>query len=598
MTIFEVGINKTYNSISEAIFAAEDGDEIKIYPGFYNETFDCLKDLTFTGVPDDVKNFSTYPQIYNGDENQVNSIIGKCSFSNIIFVEQKAADFKDYEKILGGEKLADELIKKYRREEEENSHLEVFCLVVENEAHFENCHFIGGRNYGVIVDLNNTKKAPVFANCGFYLNYYAGIHVVGKKSSPAVVFQNCKFAYNGNGIYGGNFDLKDCKLHHNKANGVLFMANESRLEHCDLYRNGCGISGGEKGAISINETDIHTNYSEGINLINNSKLLMNKSEVRMNKDGVIIGGKSTLLAVDCEFKDNGGDGFLCLDKSEITLQNCLVSENEEKGIEVNNKAKVSVYDSRILNNSDDGVYAGKNCSINLRGSDFIENRNGVHLKGKAEGIINTCAFASNRDCELFVTENSKCQVEKSHFVTKQLPERHKKNERAVAVMCADKTGSKFNDCEFRSQKTKDTILAILMDEADGYFTDCIFQEAENGIVVYNRSGCEIKKCKFVDCANLDIYHKSKLTSWVVVEDTELSEATKKHLSITEIEIVRPLLPKLNEEERKIISMYYNLYSENPEEEYRLTGDELALYFNIPVKRVVAAFNKIAKLAEE
>lgn len=108
MTILEVGINKTYKSISEAIFAAVDGDEIKIYSGFYNETFDCLKDLTFTGVPDDVKNFSTYPQIYNGDENLVNSIIGKCSFTNIIFVEQKAADFKDYEKILGGEKLAED----------------------------------------------------------------------------------------------------------------------------------------------------------------------------------------------------------------------------------------------------------------------------------------------------------------------------------------------------------------------------------------------------------------------------------------------------------------------------------------------------------
>lgn len=68
MTILEVGINKTYKSISEAIFAAVDGDE-----------------------------------------NLVNSIIGKCSFTNIIFVEQKAADFKDYEKILGGEKLAEKL---------------------------------------------------------------------------------------------------------------------------------------------------------------------------------------------------------------------------------------------------------------------------------------------------------------------------------------------------------------------------------------------------------------------------------------------------------------------------------------------------------
>ena len=56
-------------------------------------------------------------------------------------MEQKAAELKDYEKILGSEKLSDELIKKYRRKEEENSHLEVFCLVVENESHFENCRF-------------------------------------------------------------------------------------------------------------------------------------------------------------------------------------------------------------------------------------------------------------------------------------------------------------------------------------------------------------------------------------------------------------------------------------------------------------------------
>lgn len=598
MAILEVGINKTYCSISEAIFAAEDDDEIKIYPGFYNETFDCLKDLTFTGVPDDVKNFSTYPQIYNGDENQVNSIIGKCSFSNIIFVEQKAAELKDYEKILGGEKLSDELIKKYRREEEENSHLEVFCLVVENESHFENCHFIGGRNYGVIVDLNNTKKAPVFTNCGFYLNYYAGIHVVGKKSSPAVVFQNCKIGYNGNGIYGGNFDLKDCKLHHNKANGVLFMANESRLEHCNLYRNGCGISGGEKGSISINETDIHTNYSEGINLINNSKLLMNKSEVRMNKDGVIIGGKSTLLAVDCEFKDNGGDGFLCLDKSEITLQNCLVSENEEKGVEATDKSKVSVFESRFISNGDSGVFANKMVTLKLQESDFIENLYGVHLKSKSSGIINTCAFAANKRCELFIIEKAKCEVEKSHLITKQLPEKHDDDACAIGVLCTDSTESRFTDCEFRSVKVNDAMHVLLIGEADGHFTDCIFQEAENGIVVYNRSGCEVKKCKFVDCAKLDIYHKSKLTSWVNVTDTELSEATRKDLSIKDYEIAKRLLPQLNEEQQKIISMYYNLDSENPEEEYRLTAEEVALYFNIPVKRVAAAFNKLAELAED
>jgi len=453
-------------------------------------------------------------------------------------------------------------------------------------------------NFPVVVDLNNTKIAPEFSNCGFYLNYYAGIYVTGKKSSPTAVFNNCKVTYNGNGVYGGNFNFKECDVHHNQSNGVLFYANESKLEQCNVYSNGCGIAGQEKGSLSINETDIHTSYSEGINLGGNAKLLVNKSKIHINKEAAILSGKSNFLAVECEIKNNNGDAILCTENSELTLQTCVISENIENGIEATDKSKISVFESRILNNGWDGLYAGKKSQIKLRDSDFIGNRNGAHFKGQAEGIVNTCAFASNADCDFFVTDTSKCEFEKSKFITKQLPEQHKKNERAVAVLCADKTEARFKECQFRSQKTKDTIIAILMGEADGYFSDCDFQDAENGIVVYNQSGCNVKKCKFTNCFNLDIYHKSKLTSWVDVKETDLSEATKKDLSVKDYEIARKLLPELNDEEKKIISMYYNLDSENPDEEYRLTAEEVALYFNIPVKRVERAFNRLAELAEE
>jgi len=372
MAILEVGIDKTFKSITSAINTAEKGDEIKIYPAFYNEAFDCDKDLIFTGVPDDMEDFTTYPQIYNGEKDQYTRITGRCSFNNLIFVELPSDESKELQRIITGEGLSDELIQKYRREENENSHEELFCLAVESESVFENCHFIGARNYGVVVDLKNTKNAPVFTNCGFYLNYYSGVYITGgKKSVSSVVIQNCKTVCNGNGVYGGNLDLKNCKVYHNTSNGVLSVENESKLEHCEFYENGAGVR-------------------------------------------------------------------------------------------------------------------------------FMEH---------AKGIISSCSFASNTDCELFITETSECEVEKSHFITKQLPENHKKNERAVAVMCADKTNARFTACEFHSQKTKDTILAILMGEAVGIFTDCIFQEAENGIVVSNQSKCDVNNCKFADCLNMEIDKK-------------------------------------------------------------------------------------------
>jgi len=149
MGIFEIGKDKKYKTITAAILDAEDGDEIRIYPGFYNEVFDCMTDLIFTGVPSDIKDLSTYPQIYNGDENQFTNIVSKCEFSNIIFTANDSVLPEEFRKICSDENLDEEIIQKYRREELENSHKEVFCLVVENGSRFENCHFIGGRNYGV-----------------------------------------------------------------------------------------------------------------------------------------------------------------------------------------------------------------------------------------------------------------------------------------------------------------------------------------------------------------------------------------------------------------------------------------------------------------
>ena len=46
MALFEVGNKKDYKTISSAIEAASDGDEIIIEPGYYAECFEINKELS------------------------------------------------------------------------------------------------------------------------------------------------------------------------------------------------------------------------------------------------------------------------------------------------------------------------------------------------------------------------------------------------------------------------------------------------------------------------------------------------------------------------------------------------------------------------
>ena len=594
--VLEVGMNKEFTQIIDAIKAAENGDEIKIYPGLYNEAFDCEKNLTFTGVPENTEAFNTFPKIYGHGEN-VTSFLGKCVVKNIIFLENENLSEDDLQKLCSGKRLSEKEMQKYRRPENENDHSELFCVGVVNTTYFKNCFFIGARNSGVVVDLDRCNGNPVFNNCGFFLNYNTGVSVGCKKSTSTAEFDNCKFSFNGFGIFGGSFNLENSELHHNFSAAVLFNRNESNLLNCDVYRNGSGISGTDNGFLTIEKSDIHTNYGEGIDLTKSSKIELNKCSVHMNKDAVILSEKSNFMGKDSEIDSNGGDAFLCLDNSELSLENCCIKENEEKGIEAQEKSKVTVKNCKIFSNHDDGIFAKETVSVKVENTDATENRTALHLKGKSDAEIVNCNFKKSGDCELFVTENSKCKVEKSVLETKEFSGKHKKYEKAVAAMCSDKAKVQFSECRLTSDKTKDTNLAMLIGETCADFINCKFTNAENGIVVYEKSKCTVNNSKFGDILNFDILQKSKLTSVLNVQNTKLSEKTLKDLSLTEKEILRKILPKLSPKEQEIVSFYYNL-EEIPEYKSRLTIEETSLYFNISGRRVRNVLEKAAKLAEE
>lgn len=328
MAVLEVGKDKTYSTIPAAIAKSSDNDEIRIYPGFYGETFTCDKELIFTGYPKNPYDYSTYPQICNNDEIYIER---NCSFSNIIFTNI-SFDNTDLQRICENRILSDETVQKYYRKTNEHQKKEPSFLVIQSKSSFSNCFFAGAKNYAVIVDLNRAKENLIFRDCGFYLNWKGGIDIRGIKDDAVTILENCSISYNDTGIEGGVFSLNDTKIHHNFSTGILFSDNECRMKRCDIYRNRLGIKGCGNGKAFIEETGIHTNYFEGINLSGNAEVSFNKSEILMNNNSVIMTDKSSFHASDSEFMHNEKDIFACEDGTDIVLNNCLIPSLLEKPV--------------------------------------------------------------------------------------------------------------------------------------------------------------------------------------------------------------------------------------------------------------------------
>jgi len=383
LAILEVGENHKFKKISKAISESSDQDTIQIYWGKYTESFDCNKKLNIVGVPEDPKDFSTYPIIFT-KENEVINFTAESRISNIIFITQS----KDLNCKINENELNTLFIKKKIEKERLKNLLsnmknqETSIIVDSCGCEFLNCYFIGFGKTAVTVNLNSYNQQSQFSYCGFFFGS-VGFSVWGKTKTKVCV-QKCNFSYNMIGIKGSCFYVNKSKFFENYISGITFSGkSENTIENSKIHKNATGIIGEEKGCLSISNTKINNNTFAGINLNEKSKLFLNKCDISKNADGIILSQKTNLMAVESDFCKNNGDGIFCINNAKITLKTCLLLENKDKGIELQNKSKAFVLQTRIVSNRDVGFFASHSACAKLYESDCIDNFVEVKVLNKA-----------------------------------------------------------------------------------------------------------------------------------------------------------------------------------------------------------------------
>lgn len=226
-----------FTTISQAIEAAEEGGQIVVHPGIYEEALqvDKVVELIGEGARDDVS-----VTVTSGVALTVSARLGK--------------------------------VRNFRLVGDVGTFHTTPCRVTYGQYQFEECTFFGKTNHGAFIEGGQT--APVFNKCIFDDNAGTGIAIATNASPRFVACQS-----NGNGDFGifvcngANPDVRDSRFCDNNLgggyafdkgrgyfHGCEFSDNRStgfrterwskpRLRHCRIQNNhGSGILAGLNGA--------------------------------------------------------------------------------------------------------------------------------------------------------------------------------------------------------------------------------------------------------------------------------------------------------------------------------------------------------------
>ena len=292
MAILEVGRNKQFAHIGDAIDFADDNDEIQIFDGLYVENIICEKKLILKGIPQTPEDYRTYPVIYNRTEIS-SCIFAECKISNIIFTADLNLDLKDLRLLmapeLNGKQELYFLNKYWRYSDDETTLKEKYLLVIDSSCQLENCIFFGALRSAATIQLQNGNLKVDFKKCGFFFNAMCGI------------FAEC----------------------HNKNQKVI-------IDQCVLRFNMTALAVCEKGDLSVNKSKLQNNTEQALAMSDSAKALLYESTVSNNQCGIEMAKLAQLRAVDCDFYKNREATINCLGKSEANLYSCKIDNNKKE----------------------------------------------------------------------------------------------------------------------------------------------------------------------------------------------------------------------------------------------------------------------------
>lgn len=480
MAILEVGKEKTFGTVGAAVKASKSGDEIRIYSGSYEDVFDCTKKLTFTGVPSDMNDFSTYPVI-DGKVDSATAVLKECKFTNLIF----SGDYTKKLEVINCIKNQNQL--KARDKEElsksKNPYQNPWCIGIESSCEFENCIFYGSKKLGAGIHLKKEGQKVVFKKCGFYCNSDKAIFINSDLDNTRVILDECELSY-------GDFAIE--------------------------------IEG--KATVSMNKTTITNMKEQAITAGDKSHLLINECKISECETGIILVEESKMVVVETEICWNLTYGIVFADKSETSIYDSKVTNNFGPALTIHDESKVTVYGSEISDNQDYAAGLDGQSNLSIYDSKIHDNAEGINSGEITKVYVRKSMLADNKNQEVFLRDKAQCYCEKTcfHNELKSIPE---DDTPIVSIILADESEAVFTECDFSSVIRNETKLAMTADTSKILLKNCTLHEAEDGIGIFDNSMCFVEGCKFENINNLEIRMNGEKDSKLRVCDTELNEKT-------------------------------------------------------------------------
>ena len=201
------------------------------------------------------------------------------------------------------------------------------CILVGSEAECsvtfdDDCHVY----FNEVFIAYNVNFHSRFSNCHFQPDSVVTLtHCSFESSNHTFTSFCCK----------GKLKVDCCKFHKCTKGGLL-VVGDAEVENSEFYGNGAG----------------------GLEVREGGRLLVRKSKMYANKQGLLIGPQiKECIVEDCELYDNEWGGIVVDCASGVLIKGNRLYDNDEAGVTLeNNNSNVSILENEIRSNNDWGIY--------------------------------------------------------------------------------------------------------------------------------------------------------------------------------------------------------------------------------------------------
>lgn len=391
----EKGLFSWCSTINKALKKAQDGDQILVKPGVYEETIVLDKSVEIYAEEDGVvlQSFQDHTVTVKAQQPIMRGIIirqlGDDKEKETIRVQWGNALFEncDIQSKSGvGVAIYGTNTNPFFKNCQiaKNGHANVY-IVEGAQGRFEKCRIFGNQKSGVVI---GKQANPLFIDCEIFDTPFNGVYV---SNGGLGTFQNCIIRDNGYPSIlikeGANTSFEACKISNVKDSAVYIDENGlSRFLGCEIYESG----NEEEASVEIQA---------------NANPYFEKCMIRNSKNRGILctnGGKGRF--VSCEITGSQGAQVFCTKEASPVFEHCHIHSGSKFGIRVLEGGL-----GRFLHcNIYEHVMA--NVGINLQGNPYFEQCN--MYNGQKEGIyVQENGLGTFKNCRIYHNQTANLRIE-------------------------------------------------------------------------------------------------------------------------------------------------------------------------------------------